>query len=124
LLLYYQHYLVDYRLTVLTTDKRYEEERAERKAARRQSRSRRDRDEFSDEDSENEFKAKVPKALEAPPGMSGGAAQGEEADFRERRREREREREKEEQMSYVGTSANDRRNQRERGWEDEERGRY
>ncbi|CAK4032959.1 Hypothetical predicted protein [Lecanosticta acicola] len=70
-------------------DRRYEEDREERKTARKangRNRDRRERDEYEHSDSEDEFKEKAPKMLEAP--TTAGAPS---ADFSQRRSERERE---------------------------------
>lgn len=68
----------------------------------KRNRERRERDEYEEENSEDEFKSRAPKMLEAPStgGASGG---GDVADFRDRRegRERERERERDREGSYV-----------------------
>ena len=88
-----------------TADERaYEEERAEKKAARRRERNRdlEERGEFID-DSEDEFKPKPPRMLEAPSSTAAAsyntAGASSEADFirdnRDRRGERERDRESE-----------------------------
>lgn len=79
-------------------DKRYEEERSERKSAPRKStrnRDRYDRGEYEYSDSEDEFKEKAPKMLEAP--SSAGASS--DADFiRENQRRHDRDRD---EMSYM-----------------------
>lgn len=75
---------------VESADRRYEEDREERKAARKangRNRDRRERDEYEYSDSENEFQEKAPKMLEAP---STAGAQS-TADFNQRKHERERE---------------------------------
>jgi hypothetical protein len=77
------------------TDKRYDEERTERKNARRtdRNRDRHARDEYEHSESDDEFKEKPPKMLEAP---SAAAAAAAEADFiREFQRRQERERDPE-----------------------------
>jgi zinc finger CCCH domain-containing protein 13 len=87
------------------TDERYQEERRERRAMRHErNKDRRDRDEY-DDDSENEFKPKAPRMLEAPAPPSstitGGTASS-DADFVRNSRERMRdggEREREYSMS-------------------------
>ncbi|KAK3051573.1 hypothetical protein LTR09_007228 [Extremus antarcticus] len=102
--------LLRHTLTELTrsTDERYEEERQERKAARRHDRAhdRQNRDEF-DDDSENEFKPRAPRMLEAPSSAAGttttGVSAGDPADFvRERRRDGEGEREREKRYMSGG----------------------
>lgn len=89
-----------------TESRMYDEDRAERKAAKRRERreDKHKRDEFSD-DSEDEYAAREPKMLEAPSTTAGASAAGSEADFireRERRREREGEREREPQYMSGG----------------------
>lgn len=80
-------------------DKRYEEERSERKSGARKStrnRDRYERGEYEYSDSEDEFKEKVPKMLEAP--STGGASN--DLDFvRENQRRHDRDRDSE--MSYM-----------------------
>ncbi|KAF2162790.1 hypothetical protein M409DRAFT_68793 [Zasmidium cellare ATCC 36951] len=80
-------------------DQRYEEERSERKTARRpqRNRDRRDRDEYEYSDSEDEFKEKAPKMLEAP--STAGASSN--ADFIRENRDRRHEREREAEPSYM-----------------------
>ena len=80
------------------TDERAEEER---KAAKRKERSRdrRERDEFAD-DSENEFKPRAPKMLEAPSSTAGASA-GDQADFIRENRERRRDREGDYEQQYM-----------------------
>lgn len=77
---------------------RASEEKHERRASRR--RARKDRDEYEDDNSEDEYAPRKPKMLEAPAdGAAGGAA---EADFILRERERrEREREREREAAYA-----------------------
>lgn len=85
-------------LTQTAADKRYdEEERSERKTQRRRERNkdRKDRDEFSD-DSEDEFKEKPVRMLEAP--STGGASS--EADFIRENRDRRRERDERGEAQY------------------------
>lgn len=87
------------------TDERYEEERAERKAARRRDRNheRKDRDEYLDENSEDEYAERAPKMLEAPSTTAGASSEAEFVrDNRERKGEREREREREPQYMSGG----------------------
>lgn len=89
------------RASRLTTDAeaaRASEEKHERRASRR--RARKDRDEYEDDNSEDEYAPRKPKMLEAPAdGAAGGAA---EADFILRERERrEREREREREAAYA-----------------------
>ncbi|KAM3416523.1 hypothetical protein BST61_g8113 [Cercospora zeina] len=93
-------------------DKRYEEERQERKAAARKSarnRERSERDEYEHSDSEDEFKEKTPRMLEAP--STGGAS---EADFiRENQRRHERERDAEPNYMSGGLGVRDDRRREE-----------
>ena len=92
--------LLKYSLTELSnpTDERYQEEREERKAAKRRERNhdRRERDEYEVDNSEDEFKPRAPKMLEAP-SSAAGASTSDQADFirdnKDRRRERDSERE-------------------------------
>ncbi|KAI5362020.1 hypothetical protein Slin15195_G056690 [Septoria linicola] len=83
-------------------DKRYEEERSERKAVARKSnrnRDRHERDEYEYSDSEDEFKEKAPKMLEAP----STAGPSSEADFiREHQRRHDRNREVEPNYNMSG----------------------
>lgn len=81
----------------LPTEERYEEEREQRRAERHhghrthrddrrseRDRDRRDRDEYIDENSEDEFKPRAPKMLEAPGAPAStvtGASAGDTADF-------------------------------------------
>lgn len=92
-------------------DQRYEEDRSERKAARR-NRDRHDRDEYEYSDSENEFKQKAPKMLEAPSTTSGASSN---ADFIRENRERRHERERDAEPSYMSGGL---------GRRDESQGRY
>jgi hypothetical protein len=81
-----------------STDERYEEEREERRAQRRHERhaDRHQRDEY-DDNSEDEFKPRAPKMLEAPSSTMTGASASDHTvsdyvrDSRDRRGERERE---------------------------------
>ena len=103
----FMNYLTPHKHPILTsypysTDQRYEEERAERKAAKKRDRSRgkRDDDEFSDDGLEDweRSEARAPKMLEAPAPAStvSGATQSgyngsSDADFiRDNQRRRER----------------------------------
>ncbi|WPB05523.1 uncharacterized protein RHO25_010176, partial [Cercospora beticola] len=93
-------------------DKRYEEERQERKAAARKSSRNRDRferDEYEYSDSEDEFKEKAPRMLEAP--STAGAS---EADFiRENQRRHERNRDAEPNYMSGGLGVRDERRREE-----------
>lgn len=84
----------------LSSDERYHDERQEKKAARRRERDRdrRERDEY-EEDSENEFKPRAPKMLEAP--ATAGASAGDQADFVRESKDRRREREGDRELQYM-----------------------
>ncbi len=80
-----------------TTDERYEEEKEAKRAERREARhrDRGERDEYED-DSENEFKPRAPRMLEAPASTVTGASSSDAGyvhQARDRRDDRERDRE-------------------------------
>ena len=83
-------------------DERYQEEREERKAARRKDRNhdRRERDEYELDDSEDEFKAKAPKMLEAP-STASGTSTSDQADFIRENRDRRRDRDGDREHQYM-----------------------
>ena len=87
-------------------ERAYEEERAEKKAARRRERNRdrEERGEFVD-DSEDEFKPKPPRMLEAPSSTAGApystAGASSEADFTRDNRDRRGERDRDRESEYV-----------------------
>jgi hypothetical protein len=89
--------------SLTATDERYEEERKERKAARRHDRNsdRRDRDEYELENSEDEFKPRAPKMLEAPAPSSTAGASSSDADFVRENRDRRRERDGDRESQYM-----------------------
>jgi hypothetical protein len=99
-----KHSLISYSRA---TDERYEQEREERKAARRHSRNhdRRERDEYELEDSEDEFKPRAPKMLEAP--STAGASSSDHTDFVRDNRERRRDSERESQYMSGGLGRRD-----------------
>lgn len=74
-------------------DKRHEEDKHERKSSRRpdRNRERRDRGEYEYSDSEDEFKEKQPKMLEAPSTVGSTSNADFIRDSRDRRHERDRE---------------------------------
>ena len=88
-----------------TTDERYEEEREERKAAKRRERNhdRRERDEYELDNSDDEFKPRAPKMLEAP--STAGASSSDQASFIHENRERRRDRDPERETQYMSGGA-------------------
>ena len=89
--------------SLTSTDERYEEEREERKAARRHNRNsdRRERDEYELENSEDEFKPRAPKMLEAPAPPSTAGVSSSDADFVRDNRDRHRAREGDRESQYM-----------------------
>ncbi len=89
--------------SLTTIDERYEEEREERKAARRHNRNtdRRERDEYELENSDDEFKPRAPKMLEAPAPPSTAGASSTETDFVRENRDRHRARDSDRESQYM-----------------------
>ena len=109
------------------TDARYDDEKRERRERKKRDkeRARREADEYSD-DSEDEFKERAPRMLEAGPttGESDATAADFVRDNRDRERERERERERDYERDYERDRDYDRSADRDRRRDRDREGSY